>query len=582
VPLTSTTSASPLAAHVAGMVVYNTATISDVTPGLYVNTGAVWEKQVGATNINGLIDAKTDAESIFLGGGAGFQDNGLNSNTGVGINTLYSVTSGADNVGIGYQASPHTQTTSNNTVIGSNANKLNFGSDNVSVGSYAGYQANGSGNVLLGNHAGYFSSSSTLNNKLYIENSASATPLIYGEFDTNLARINGNFEVTGTVNVGTGGDLEIYHDGSVSSYVKAPTGVLNLQSNDLRLGAANGESYLRGIANSSTSLYFNNVSKLSTLSNGVSVTGEVVSDGLSIGDGDIINVGNGDDLKIWHDGSVNSYINSASAILNLQANDVRLMGTNSELYFRGVVNSSAYMYWNNLSKLQTTSAGVSITGTATATSVVADIQLGTTKKIYGGTSTNNYQFYSGDIFYQYHNGYQRFTMADTYTRFNVNQVDVDFIVSSVGMNGMFKVDAGTNTVGINTSSPNAAYSLHNAGTTLLTGTVDTSGTVNHAGYTKLGEAATAIKTVMYTGTTAATEGGAVQLNMAEVRGHKIISITVNVEYADGAVVPQNYTQIAGYEFEWRTSNYYILIYNDSTNSQTILSKTWTAYVTYGV
>ena len=249
VALTSTNSASPLAAHVAGMVVYNTATVSDVTPGLYVNTGAVWEKQVGATNINGLIDAKTDAESIFLGGGAGFQDNGLNSNTGVGINTLYSVTSGADNVGIGYQASPHTQTTSNNTVIGSNANKLNFGSDNVSVGSYAGYQANGSGNVLLGNHAGYFSSSSTLNNKLYIENSASATPLIYGEFDTNLARINGNFEVTGTVNVGTGGDLEIYHDGSVSSYVKAPTGVLNLQSNDLRLGAANGESYLRGSAN---------------------------------------------------------------------------------------------------------------------------------------------------------------------------------------------------------------------------------------------------------------------------------------------------------------------------------------------
>ncbi len=56
VALTSTTSASPLAAHVAGMVVYNTATAGDVTPGLYVNTGAVWEKQVGgtATTLTGL------------------------------------------------------------------------------------------------------------------------------------------------------------------------------------------------------------------------------------------------------------------------------------------------------------------------------------------------------------------------------------------------------------------------------------------------------------------------------------------------------------------------------------------------
>mgnify|MGYP005985823203 CR=1 FL=1 len=42
VALTSTTSASPLAAHVAGMVVYNTATVSDVTLGLYVNNGAAW------------------------------------------------------------------------------------------------------------------------------------------------------------------------------------------------------------------------------------------------------------------------------------------------------------------------------------------------------------------------------------------------------------------------------------------------------------------------------------------------------------------------------------------------------------
>ncbi len=40
--LTDTTSPLPLSADVAGMIVYNTATVSDVTPGFYYNDGAVW------------------------------------------------------------------------------------------------------------------------------------------------------------------------------------------------------------------------------------------------------------------------------------------------------------------------------------------------------------------------------------------------------------------------------------------------------------------------------------------------------------------------------------------------------------
>ncbi len=42
VALTSTTSYAPLSAHVAGMVVYNTATVSDVTPGFYYDNGIKW------------------------------------------------------------------------------------------------------------------------------------------------------------------------------------------------------------------------------------------------------------------------------------------------------------------------------------------------------------------------------------------------------------------------------------------------------------------------------------------------------------------------------------------------------------
>ncbi len=52
VALTSTTSFSPLLAHVAGMQVYNTATISDVLPGLYFNNGTKWIRVGDATANN--------------------------------------------------------------------------------------------------------------------------------------------------------------------------------------------------------------------------------------------------------------------------------------------------------------------------------------------------------------------------------------------------------------------------------------------------------------------------------------------------------------------------------------------------
>lgn len=42
VALVQTTEASPLAAHVAGMMVYNTATANDVIPGIYYNNGSRW------------------------------------------------------------------------------------------------------------------------------------------------------------------------------------------------------------------------------------------------------------------------------------------------------------------------------------------------------------------------------------------------------------------------------------------------------------------------------------------------------------------------------------------------------------
>jgi hypothetical protein len=49
VKLISTTSASPMAAHVKGMYVYNTELVNDLTEGIYYNNGTKWVRQSGLT-----------------------------------------------------------------------------------------------------------------------------------------------------------------------------------------------------------------------------------------------------------------------------------------------------------------------------------------------------------------------------------------------------------------------------------------------------------------------------------------------------------------------------------------------------
>ena len=53
VALTGTANFTPLAAHVAGMVVYNTATIGDVSPGYYYNSGTKWVAGFPKASISG-------------------------------------------------------------------------------------------------------------------------------------------------------------------------------------------------------------------------------------------------------------------------------------------------------------------------------------------------------------------------------------------------------------------------------------------------------------------------------------------------------------------------------------------------
>lgn len=130
--------------------------------------------------------------NTFVGNFSGGYSSEGQFNTSVGASSGAN-NNGNNNVFIGYNAGEENQTGNNNTIIGTNA-----GFDN----------SNYSGNVFLGNQAGYFEANS---NKLYIANSDTDKPLIYGDFATNQLKLNGkvgvgyafsNYPITaGSVNV---------------------------------------------------------------------------------------------------------------------------------------------------------------------------------------------------------------------------------------------------------------------------------------------------------------------------------------------------------------------------------------------
>jgi hypothetical protein len=134
-----------------------------------------------------------------------------------------SLASSDDNVAVGYDAHVQRSTGSRNVIIGSTAGwSLNTGSDNVIIGQNAGLNlVTGSLNVWIGYNAGPSTSAAGVTQTLYIDNSRTDSPLIYGDFSGNTLTFNGATTTTGDVTLGsatstTGGSI-IMHDNATGS-----------------------------------------------------------------------------------------------------------------------------------------------------------------------------------------------------------------------------------------------------------------------------------------------------------------------------------------------------------------------------
>jgi hypothetical protein len=133
--------------------------------------------------------------NVGLGGWALYSSSTGSTNTAIGAYSQYYNTTGSNNTGVGITSVHHNTTGNNNTGIGSWAlYSSSTGSNNTAIGDSSLFYTVGSGNVAIGASSGL---NETGNNKLYIANSSTPNPLIYGEFDNSILGINGRVAVGG-------------------------------------------------------------------------------------------------------------------------------------------------------------------------------------------------------------------------------------------------------------------------------------------------------------------------------------------------------------------------------------------------
>ena len=105
---------------------------------------------------------------------------------------------------------------------------------------------------------------------------------------------------------------------------------------------------------------------------GVANTDVIFTDKLQVGDSpELISVGVGSDLQIFHDGTRNN-IDSAAAELRIDSDALRLRSNAGDSYLEADADGATKLYHNDSKKLETASGGVTVTGTVAATSYTGD------------------------------------------------------------------------------------------------------------------------------------------------------------------------------------------------------------------
>jgi len=154
------------------------------------------------------------------------------------------------------------------------------------------------------------------------------------------------------IRLGTGNDLELYHNGT-NSYIKdTGTGELIIESTagGVRFNSSSNATGLLFNPNTSIELYYNNAKKFETTSAGVNVSGHLDLNS----DTGRLKLGAGDDLSLYHDGS-NSYIVNTGG-------DLRIWSKTDEYAITAAPDGAVELYHDGSKKFETTTHGIQVQG----------------------------------------------------------------------------------------------------------------------------------------------------------------------------------------------------------------------------
>ena len=179
---------------------------------------------------------------------------------------------------------------------------------------------------------------------------------------------------------GADADLQIFHDTSNSIIRDTGTGKLALDGSTIEVRKNDGSEVMaQFVEDGAVSLYHDNSVKLATTATGVTITGSLAMDGVTLGDNEKVQLGTGTDLELYHDGT-DSIIENNTGELFIQGDNITLRSdTGTETFIAMDVNGAVELYHNNVKKFDTDADGVNVTGqvdVSTDINITGDLTVG--------------------------------------------------------------------------------------------------------------------------------------------------------------------------------------------------------------
>lgn len=251
----------------------------------FINAEAQVSLNTSSITSFGYNSAKQSGYGTFIGSHTGNKiSSSANNSTFIGHYAGISTTTGSNNTFVGRSSGYYNTTGTGNTAIGTMSLQNNTtGSTNTCIGFYSGYNTKGSGNVLIGYQAGY---NETGSNKLYISNSNTASPLIWGDFSSKKVQINGLLTTNGSLtvngNISTPASISLQGAVTANGGFKAGSSTIITRDGKMGIGTTTTDALLTIYATSNPNIKLKGGS--STLELGVATASNCYATGAVAGD----------------------------------------------------------------------------------------------------------------------------------------------------------------------------------------------------------------------------------------------------------------------------------------------------------